>query len=1340
MQIQITYTYISEESDSTIATCDDPSKFWDNAECIREPFAAQPSDRIADLESKSQEETGLDLVRGSQFIYPPSQYNGFVPPLPISKERNIIAAFMQNAGRDPKAGQGRATNASFDGQAFTEFDLSNFSIYLPGSVAHHSWELQGLQNLSTKTGNSSYLFDGILSDGSEKYYLQAVPFKFCSIGNYGADTACVDGNIWIQSDFNKGTEVYYRLKDPASQYTRYHSGFMWLADLAKHFVDYAQSHLDKGHLVSIYDFRYDFFSWLDNTYGDSPGYQSWFKSYDHCDFRRAVAANVGFLFKESVGVNDDLHDLPIWKEVMTVDHIPTQKQVQEATVVTPYVYDCFRHLKFGTKLKEFDPAGTTQERRMSLGKILHLSIDRPHRKSGKLNNVLTLEASEKAAAAARKASITDILGRRFDPKTISIGDVLGVPKDDQQMSKWKDEVSNWKAADDCWYVYVQGIHFDKKGQRRFNVIWLYRPSDTTCAKMRYSYANELFFSTNCSCNSALITEDEVMYKVSVDWYGSPEKSKADFFIRQTYLENNSFVTLKNEHKHCVHPQSRDESKIHLNKLTKSYKVGDTVLARPPVYLKSPHGLEPCEIDEFIQDGSKGMVVLRRLLRRAEFDGKGSKARPNELIYSDDLFTISATNVERKCYIRFYTADQVERLQVPAPYNRDGTGDAYYISTRVVGTDRARELRQLTPDTYPESLLQGFNPDVPPPREPLRGMDLYCGGGNLGRGLEEGGAVKNKFAVDLNANALHTYYANLEHSSDTELYLGSVDDLLEEALAGNPSGSKLIPLPGDVDFISAGSPCQGFSLMNSKRHNEKGLKNQSLVASVASYVDFYRPKYALLENVVSMAQKGRGRDEDVLSQLICCLVGMGYQVQVFTLDAWSFGSPQSRSRLFVSIAAPGLKLPRHPGLSHSHPAGTSDRGLGKMANGHAFGERRFQPTPFEFVTVGEADGDLPDIGDGRTGMCIAFPDHRMPRGISKKLQAQMEVIPLAPYGMNFIKTYTRGLMTETERALFPFYTKSGKVRHSVKATSRAWERLNPLKLFPTIATGISPEDFINGRALHWNQQRMITVMEVRRAQGYPDHEVLTGSPPEQWKIIGNSVSRTVALALGLSLREAWLENPPSRPILPYPPIRFRPRIVATDDDPKIVWNSIMATSRYSPKISQTENKANEGQVAGKKPLSTISIDSISSSSENEEARSMHSAQMTGIAPQIARKRMHNLPFMAEESQLKKRKTLPEFKSVASKVPKVDTGASRVPTRNFDILISPKDMTPSKEVVDLVSDSSTDDVIFVSSNTTSKSEKTIYVPADDSIFNAYACTHTKMVKKNGKLGAQLLDYLE
>ncbi|KAI5280718.1 DNA methyltransferase Dim-2 [Ascosphaera aggregata] len=63
---------------------------------------------------------------------------------------------------------------------------------------------------------------------------------------------------------------------------------------------------------------------------------------------------------------------------------------------------------------------------------------------------------------------------------------------------------------------------------------------------------------------------------------------------------------------------------------------------------------------------------------------------------------------------------------------------------------------------------------------------------------------------------------------------------------------------------------------------------------------------------------------------------------------------------------------------------------------------------------------------------------------------------------------------------------------------------------------------------------MTLQEARRAQGYPDHEILIGNPMKQWKIVGNSVARQVALVLGLKIREAC-ENDENRGIDSVSPV-------------------------------------------------------------------------------------------------------------------------------------------------------------------------------------------------------------
>ena len=1084
----------------------------------------------------------LTSIRPSQLRYPKSQYCNYVPPLPTCHEKYAVADLLGELDRQNIA-QGKSGRAASLGQDFVEFNLSEFVMYLPDN-RHHPYEIWSLQDLASKNSFNTFLFDGILRVGDVQRYVQAVPFDLCSIGNYGDDMHEVGDNIWIKSTFSAKSSVYYRLKSPAPEYARFYHGFLWLANLAKHFVDYCQWSVNKRRKVSVFDFRTHFAQWTQKRHGMSSSFLSWYHKYQSDDFRHAVAANIHFLFKESIGIDDSLRKQPIWNELLEKNIVPVQDLKESKTIVTPYVYDCFEHLRFGHLLKSVRP--TVPQQVLSTSKA-----SQPLERPSFTNESSSVQSSNEDQHAERERKI----------KAVQVGDVISVTKDGKD-SVWKDEATRWKDADDCWYIYVQAVYESKKGKRSFAGLWLYKSSDTCCAKMKYPFPNELFLSDNCTCSRGRIQEDEVLDRVAVEWFGSPSASQQRLFVRQTYLENDKFETLKEGHKTCQHLRS-NEGSIALNQ---KFPVGQTVLVRPPQQ-KPKYTLEPYEIIAYIEEESITQVALKRLLRRSEIPGQRDR-RPNELVYSDRICKVATSKIECACLVRFYSEEDAAGHSIPAPYDRDGTGNAFYITTRLVESGGVQKLEPIH-NNIPQTLIQGFDPTKPPPRKLLRSLDLYCGGGNFGRGLEEGGALHNEWAVDYAKVPMHSYYANLKEPSSTKLFCGSVDDQLYQALRGNPKRSNLIPMPGEVDFISAGSPCQGFSALNSTKNNDKGLKNQSLVASVAAYIDFYRPKYGLLENVMTMAQKGLGRDEDVLSQLICAIVGMGYQLQLFVLDAWSLGSAQSRSRLFVSFAAPGCPTLEHPELSHAHPAHTTSRGLGKLANGESFGHRIHCPTPFDYVTASDGTGDLPDIGDGQTFQCIPYPDHVMSIKPSKDLRSQMAIIPTFPRGTSFVSALDegRGVMTEEQRALFPSLTSSGKTRQCVQKSSKAWGRVHPRRLFPTIVVSVYPMDARMGTCLHWDQQRMITVMEARRAQSFPDHEVLVGSGPEKWKVIGNSVSRTVSLALGLSLRNAWLRS-------------------SSGDDPRAVQTTVRAILPSTQSIIREKARF----VPPSKPQQEISIPS------------------------------------------------------------------------------------------------------------------------------------------------------
>ena len=924
-----------------------------------------------------------------------------------------------------------------------------------------------------------FCLDGLICDGDHKRYVQGVPFKLLSIGNYGElDRPTVGSNIWIQSLEGQKSGIWYRLRTPAPGYRRYHEPFLWMADLAKHVVDF----LSMDSRVTLNNFREDFYDWLQRLYGSDVQVGQWLERNGRKDFRGILASQANFLFCQAIQVDKKLNRHPLWSEVhprflnAVREHVEQRAEPEmfalskdasetvsrRKTTVTPYVYDCFRHLPWAKFLYCQTPSiGDTPPYNNTAGQAL--TTERPKGRS-------TVRSAPK---------------NHISQDEISIGDVIALPR---------DKFSAWKTTDTDWYGYVQSIKDTKIG-RTLGVLWLYRPSDTQCLQMRFPFANELFLSDHCNCGDPLILVQEVIRKPRVAFFSGPDTTGVDFFVRQRYVQGDgAWETLEESDFTC---DCQNE------KAPAPYSVGDTLL------VKFGKSLEPVAFAEDCPNNMAGTVKVRRLLRKNR-DLGFVDAAPNELVITNRCETVLRTGIYRRCHVRVYTEVDNKHRRIPPPYDRQGMGDFYYISSQALEDD----ISTMKPITrpLPLPLNQGWDPLAVSIDPPMQGLDIFCGGGNLGRGLEEGGAVHFKWAVDWYNEAIHTYKANLKDHESTMLFYGSVNDYLTQALQSK--GGIAVAQRGQVEFIAAGNPCQGFSLANMNKGNDRSLFNASMVASVVAFVDFYRPKYALMENVKGMAI---GSDtNNVMAQVICAFVGMGYQVRTFALDAWNFGSPQSRSRIFISIAAAGLTPLPEPPHTHSHPNSVVGASLGRTANGLHTSSRYTTLTPFEYITTDQATRDLPRT-DARTS-CIPYPDHRMPRPLSTLSRVRISSIPRFPDGGTFITAFNKGYMPQAQIDDFDW---SNSIR--TRKDSKSWQRVKRNALMPTIMTDARPYDGLCGTCLHWDEDRLLTMMEVRRGQGYPDDEVIVGLGPEQWKIIGNSVARPVALALGMSLRTAWLAN-------------------------------------------------------------------------------------------------------------------------------------------------------------------------------------------------------------------------
>jgi DNA (cytosine-5)-methyltransferase 1 len=92
---------------------------------------------------------------------------------------------------------------------------------------------------------------------------------------------------------------------------------------------------------------------------------------------------------------------------------------------------------------------------------------------------------------------------------------------------------------------------------------------------------------------------------------------------------------------------------------------------------------------------------------------------------------------------------------------------------------------------------------------------------------------------------------------------------------------------EVDLIIGGPPCQGFSIAGKRIIDDERNK---LYKAFVNFVEFYKPKAFLMENVPNIVSIGNGK---VKNAIISDFEKLGYTVVYKVLIASDFGVPQNR---------------------------------------------------------------------------------------------------------------------------------------------------------------------------------------------------------------------------------------------------------------------------------------------------------------------------------------------------------------------------------------------------------------------------------------------------------------
>lgn len=350
------------------------------------------------------------------------------------------------------------------------------------------------------------------------------------------------------------------------------------------------------------------------------------------------------------------------------------------------------------------------------------------------------------------------------------------------------------------------------------------------------------------------------------------------------------------------------------------------------------------------------------------------------------------------------------------------------------------------------------------------IDLFCGAGGFSLGAHLAG-FQSAAGIDIDTNLTSSFLRNFPHAnlirSDITCVSGS--DVLREA--------KL--KQGDVAGIIGGPPCQGFSLIGKRDSNDPRNK---LLLHFCRIVEELRPRFFIMENVPGLLL---GNAKSALDEALSRFSGFEILGPIL-VDAHDFGAATKRERVVIVgyDRAHVSKLTVHEFDS----AKTADRNsvLDAIAD-------LPEPADLDWLPYRKSNADLSVYAK----RARSLPGQSLGSKEYRDRQARKEVSGVR-------KTVHTPAVVARFREVQPGGTDS---------ISRC-PRLKWSEPSPTLRAGTGPErgSYQSIRPIHPSADRVITVREAARLQGFPDWFQFHPTKWHSFRMIGNSVSPAMAESL------------------------------------------------------------------------------------------------------------------------------------------------------------------------------------------------------------------------------------
>lgn len=379
-------------------------------------------------------------------------------------------------------------------------------------------------------------------------------------------------------------------------------------------------------------------------------------------------------------------------------------------------------------------------------------------------------------------------------------------------------------------------------------------------------------------------------------------------------------------------------------------------------------------------------------------------------------------------------------------------------------------------------------------ERLNVLDLFAGAGGFSLGFDWAGYATS-VAVDLDPTAVETLKGNFEHKGTRAFHL----DLSKVSANSFETFLKRQGIETNFDVIVGGPPCQGWSMVGrgkiralaeaTGRPCTKSDPRNSLFKRFVEYMRHFQPLGAVMENVPGMLSH---HGINIAEEVVSLMDHAGYNVVWKKINAFDFGVPQVRERLFF------VALRKDLGREFVFPETIGSSG----------------DRVFAARSVRDAISDLPVVREGATEWIRPYQTKKNISEFAKKMRngALEDVI------FDHVCRSHRALDVEA----FALLRQGGWYRDLPKRFKRyrddifedKYKKLAWDKPSGCVTAHLSKDCYTH---IHPSQARTITIREAARLQSFPDSFYFAGAMGSKFRLIGNAVAPLVAEKIAIQLK-------------------------------------------------------------------------------------------------------------------------------------------------------------------------------------------------------------------------------